>query len=55
MNECIRCGFNDADYGCTCPSYDKWYACPIESKEPENVQALKENAEGRERNEMPEV
>lgn len=47
MNECIRCGFNDADYGCTCPSYDKWYACPIESKEPEKVQALKEYAEHR--------
>ena len=43
--ECIRCGFNDADYGCTCPHCDKWYACPIENKKPENIQALKEYAE----------
>lgn len=45
MNECTRCGFNDEDYGCTCPHYDKWYACPIENDKPENVQALKEYAE----------
>lgn len=49
MNECIRCGFYDPDYECTCPSYDKWYACPIESQEPENVQALKEYAEQKEK------
>lgn len=44
-NPCARCGFNDEDYGCTCPSYDKWYACPIESEKPENQQALKEYAD----------
>lgn len=27
---CYRCGFNDPDMGCTCPSLDKWYACPLE-------------------------
>ena len=42
MTECYRCGFNDEDYGCTCPHYDKWYACPIENKKPKNIQALKE-------------
>ena len=42
MNECLRCGFNDEDYGCTCPHSDKWYACPIENKKPENIQALEE-------------
>jgi hypothetical protein len=39
---CSRCGFNDEDYGCTCTHSDKWYACPIENKKPENIQALKE-------------
>ena len=42
MIECRKCGFNDEDYGCICPSYDKWYACPIENKKPENIQTLKE-------------
>ena len=45
MNECQSCGFNDVDYGCTCPHSDKWYACPIENKKPENIQELKEYAE----------
>lgn len=40
--ECYNCGFNDEDYGCTCPHTDKWYACPIENKKPENVKALEE-------------
>lgn len=45
MKECNKCGFNNIDYGCTCSSYDKWYACPIENKKPENIQALKEYVE----------
>lgn len=45
MKECRRCGFNDEDYGCTCPPSDKWYACPIEAKKPENIKALKDYAE----------
>jgi len=45
MTECTNCGFNDENYGCTCPQFDKWYACPIENKKPENTQALKECAE----------
>lgn len=45
MKECNKCGFNDEDYGCTCNHSDKWYACPIENKKPENIQALKEYAE----------
>ena len=45
MSKCYRCGFWDSDYGaCTCPSQDKWYACPIESKKPENQKALEEYA-----------
>lgn len=27
---CFACGFYDEDYGCTCPSLDRWYACPLE-------------------------
>ena len=45
MKDCMSCGFNDEDYGCACPNSDKWYACPIESKRPENVKALEEYAE----------
>lgn len=45
MTECRRCGFNDEDFGCTCPHSDKWYACPIENKKPENIQALKDCAD----------
>ena len=29
--ECLNCGFYDSDRECcTCPSIDKWYACPLE-------------------------
>ena len=45
MDECFKCGFWNSDYGaCTCPSQDKWYACPTESIKPENVAALEEYA-----------
>ena len=45
MKECANCGFLN-DYGaCDCPHSDKWYACPIENKKPENVKALEEYAE----------
>ena len=45
-NPCIKCGFWDSDYeGCTCPHSDKWYACPIENKKPENIHILKEYCE----------
>lgn len=45
MKECNKCAFKDEDYGCICPHSDMWYACPIENKKPENIQALKEYAE----------
>ena len=42
-NPCTKCGFWDTDReGCTCPSTDRWYACPIESELPENKKALEE-------------
>lgn len=45
MKECKQCGFNN-EYGyCECSHSDKWYACPIEAKKPENIKALKEYAE----------
>ena len=31
MNKCLTCSCYDEDYGCTCLSLDKRYACPIES------------------------
>lgn len=31
INKCLSCGFYDDDFGCTCPPYDKWYACPYSS------------------------
>ncbi len=30
MDECLFCGCYDSDLGCTCPSVDKFYACPLE-------------------------
>lgn len=44
MKECDDCGFNEEGM-CTCWSSNKWYACPIENRKPENIQALKEYAE----------
>lgn len=37
---CYKCDCYDPDTGCTMPSSDKWYACPVESKLPENQAAL---------------
>ena len=46
MIECYRCGFWNSDYeGCECPATDKWYACPIENRKPENIKALEEYVE----------
>lgn len=42
--ECRTCGFYDSDFDCVCPSMDRWYACPIESKKPENQKELEEMA-----------
>ena len=46
MKECANCDFH-IEGACACPSYEKWYACPIENKKPENIQALKEYGEPR--------
>ncbi len=42
---CWACGFQDSDCeGCSCPSSDMWYACPIERDKPENKKQLEEYA-----------
>lgn len=30
IKDCRGCDFYDCDFGCTCSSIDKWYACPLE-------------------------
>lgn len=45
MKECANCGFMNEFGYCECSPYDKWYACPIENKKPENIRALEEYAE----------
>lgn len=46
MNRCYDCGFWDSDReGCACPSYETWYACPIESEKLENQKELEEYCE----------
>lgn len=52
MIECYKCGFYDSEFEqCSCWSSDKWYACPIENKKPENIKALEEYAEQINKNE----
>ena len=42
MNQCYDCGFWDSEReGCTCYPTDLWYACPIESRKPENQKDLR--------------
>ena len=38
--ECIGCGCYDADFGCTMPSFDKVYACPIYDNSKELAEAI---------------
>lgn len=46
MIECYKCGFWDSEReGCTCPSPDMFYACPIESEKPENKEEINKMAE----------
>lgn len=42
-NPCFdcRCGWYDSDLGCTCPSLEKWYQCPLEP-EPDWEEIMKE-------------
>ena len=42
-NPCFEChcGFYDSDLGCSCPSSDMWYACPL-SPEPNEEDFMNE-------------
>lgn len=42
-NPCFDCGcgWYDSDLGCTCPSLEKWYQCPLEP-EPDWEEIMKE-------------
>ena len=42
VNPCLSCNAYDSDFGCTMPSVDMWYACPIESETEENQKLLEE-------------
>lgn len=44
-NECLKCGFYDEDFECTCPHADKWYACPLEP-EPKAEDFMREEEGG---------
>ena len=33
VNECLYCDCYDEDFGCTMPSMDKCYACPLEAND----------------------
>ena len=40
---CLDCGCYDSDLGCTCPSLDKWYVCPLEPEpQPEDFMTQEE-------------
>ena len=42
-DECIGCGFRDSEReGCTCPSNEKYYLCPLECEDPENIKKFQE-------------
>lgn len=29
MKYCLHCGWNDCDFGCTCPQNEEVYQCPL--------------------------
>lgn len=47
-NPCLaaRCSWNDSDLGCTCPSGEEWYQCPLEP-EPEWDAIMSESEAGK--------
>lgn len=47
-NPCFGCGCYDADYGCSMPSIDKIYACPLEADEEELKEIFKEKGKNME-------
>lgn len=45
-NPCFNCncGWYDSDFGCTCPSGEEWYQCPLEP-EPDWEKIMEEDKE----------
>lgn len=41
VNKCLYCDCYDEDFGCTMPSMDKWYACPLEANDEELQEDLR--------------
>ena len=41
-NPCLYCDCYEPDMGCTMPSIDKWYACPLEANEDELKEIFKD-------------
>lgn len=43
---CMKCGWNDCDYGCICPPYEEVYQCPIYMRDhPEEVELFERSFE----------
>lgn len=41
---CLKCGWNDSDYGCTCPSHEEVWQCPMYIHyHPEEVEKFNED------------
>lgn len=47
MNECLYCDCYDEDFGCTMPSIDKSYACPLYADEEELKKMIEEDEQMR--------
>ena len=41
---CLYCDYYN-DGACSCPSIDKWYACPLEEVNPEDLICFDDNDE----------
>lgn len=49
---CVKCGWNDPDYGCTCPSGEEVWQCPMYIHyHPEEVAEFNEHMKRRWNNE----
>ena len=43
---CMKCSWNDLDYGCSCPAYEEIYQCPMYMYyHPEEVKKFEEAME----------
>lgn len=43
---CMNCGWNDSDFGCSCPPYEEVYQCPMYMHyHPEEVEKFEKSFE----------